>query len=158
MEKDKIITEELTEETAPAENAEEKLYSQAELDELLKAEREQLEKKLADAEKLADMSEADRIAYRRELIDKDLAEREARVAKRELIADALDMLEEKGLPKQLAACLNYTGKEECEASINAIGKAFESAVTSAVNERIRGRVPKLSVSCSNDAFLDGLGM
>ena len=160
LEKDKIITEEAAE-TAAADDtkpAEEKLYTQAELDELLKAERDCAEKKLVEAKKLSEMSESDRAAYSRKLIEKELAEREAAVAKRELTADALDMLAEAGLPKQLAACLNYANRDDCEASIAAVRTAFEGAVSAAVNERIRGRIPKFSPASTSDAFLDGLGM
>lgn len=164
LEEEKIITKETGTadyaETSSddAKPAEEKLYTQAELDELLKAERENAEKKLAEAKKLSEMSESDRAAYSRKLIDKELAEREAAVAKRELTADALDMLAEAGLPKQLAACLNYANRDECEASIEVVRTAFEGAVSAAVNERIRGRIPKFSPASTSDAFLDGLGM
>lgn len=136
----------------------EKLYTQADLDEKLTAEREQLEKKLAEAEKLAGMSESARSDYRREMLDKELCEREAAVAKRELMADAAEKLEAAGLPKQLAVCLNYSGRDECQLSLEAVGRAFESAVTAAVNDRIRGRAPKLSSGKPGDAFLEGLGM
>ena len=146
------------ENSAGTDKAKEKLYSQAELDEFLKAQRELAEKKIAEVKKLAEMSEAERTAYSRELIGKELAEREAAVARRELAADALDMLAEAGLPKQLAACLNYANRDDCEASIAAVKTAFENAVSAAVNERIRGRIPKFSSANPTDAFLDGLGM
>ncbi len=159
LEKEKITTEEATETSAAdTQPAEEKLYTQAELDELLRAERECADKKLAEVKKLSEMSESDRAAYSRNLVEKELAEREAAVAKRELTADALDMLAEAGLPKQLAACLNYANRDDCEASFTAVRTAFESAVSAAINERIRGRTPKLSSASISDAFLDGLGM
>lgn len=135
-----------------------KLYSQEELDRRVNAECEQLKKKLADAEKLAAMSEKERADHRRGLREKELAEREAAVAKRELIADAAEKLAEAGLPKQLAACLNYSGREECEQSLEAVAQAFETAVTGAVNKRIKGNIPKFAGSGPKDAFLDGLGM
>ncbi len=136
----------------------EKTYTRAELDTLIEKERDMYEKKLAEAEKLASMSEDARLDYRRGLLDKELSEREAAVAKRELMADAAEKLEAAGLPKQLAACLNYSGTEECSRSLEAVGKAFEEAVAGAVNERLRGRVPKISASGAKDAFLDGLGV
>ena len=152
-EENETVTEDAAEQTA-----DEKLYTKAELDELLNAEREQLGRKLAEAEKLAGMSEAARSDYKRELLDKELSEREAAVARRELMADAVEKLEAAGLPKQLAACLNYSGRDECLLSIETIGRAFTGAVTAAVNERIRGKAPKLSADGSCDAFLNGLGM
>ncbi|MBR5088933.1 MAG: DUF4355 domain-containing protein [Ruminiclostridium sp.] len=157
MQENEILTEEVDEEKG-SEPSGEKLYTQSQLDELLGAEREQLAKKLAEAEKLAAMSEAARTDYRREMREKELSEREAAVEKRELMADALELLEAAGLPKQLAACLNYSGREMCDRSIEAVGTAFESAVAAAVNERIRGKTPKISSGGTNDAFLAGLGM
>ena len=160
MQENEIIGEQ--ENTAPNENGgaeqDEKLYSQSELDQRVNEECEQLRKKLADTEKLAAMSEKERADHRRTVREKELAEREAAVAKRELIADAAERLAEAGLPKQLAACLNYSGREECEQSLEAVAQAFESAVTGAVNRRIKGNVPKFAGSGPKDAFLDGLGM
>lgn len=159
---EKQITDEQEIGGAPDENAaeekKEKLYSQAELDERVTTECEQLRKKLAEAEKLSGMSENERSDYRRGLLEKELAEREAAVAKRELIADAAEKLAKAGLPKQLAACLNYSGREECEMSLEAVAQAFETAVTGAVNKRIKGNVPKYAYTGPKDAFLDGLGV
>ena len=104
------------------------------------------------------MSESGREDYRREQLERSIAERESAVAKRELAAEAADKLIAAGLPKQLAGCLNYAGREECAASLSAVRAAFESALTSAVNDRVRGYIPKRSAVSTNDAFLDGLGM
>ena len=142
----------------PAEGDEDKLYTQSQLDELIETERGEFAKKLAEAEKLAAMSEAERSDYRRGQLDAELAEREAAVAKRELMADAYEMLEKAGLPKQLAVCLDYSDQKACERSFGTVSRAFESAVSSAVNERVRGKAPKLSAGGPADAFLAGLGV
>lgn len=144
-----------TDRTDETENGE-KFYSQAELDAMLQNERELLEKKLAEAEKLAAMSESARSDYKRELLTRELAEREAAVAKRELIADAADRLAASGLPKQLSLCLNYDSRDECYASLEAVSRVFIDAVTAAVNERMHGRSPKSMPAQGNDPFLDGL--
>ena len=52
-----------------------------------------------------------------------------------------EQLAEKGLPMSLAAVLNYTSAEECAASIEAVGKAFQEAVEKAVNDRLAGGKP-----------------
>lgn len=136
----------------------EKLYTQAELDAAIETERGRFAEKLAETEKLAAMSEEKKAEYLRGQLEKSLAEREAAVAKRELMADAVDRLSAAGLPRQLAECLNYSGREECAESLITVGKAFEEALTAAVTERFRGRTPKLASGGSNDAFLDGLGL
>lgn len=160
LEENKIISEEeLTEDNAASEENEKKeLYSRSELEELVKAQLEPLIKKLEAAEKLAAAPESERSDLRREQLEKELADREAAVAKRELMADAVEKLTAAGLPKQLADCLDYSGREECSSSLETVARAFQNALTAAVNERIRGRAPKLAPSGSNDAFLDGLGM
>ena len=55
----------------------EKLYSQAELDMRVNAECEKLRKKLAEAEKLSEMSEKERAEHRRGQLEKELAAKEA---------------------------------------------------------------------------------
>ena len=150
------------ENAANAENetvkSEEKLYTQEQLDSAVENERKELEKKLAEAEKLAAMTESKRADYKREQLEKQLERREAAVAKRELMADAVGMLADEGLPVQLAQCLNYSDRSSCEESFEAVKKAFGSAVSAAVGERLRGCSPKRSVNGSADAFLDGLGV
>lgn len=136
----------------------EKLYTQAELDAALNSERESFAAKLAEAEKLSAMNDDAKAEYLRGQLEKSLAEREEAVARRELMADALDRLEAAGLPKQLSECLNYSGREECDKSIERVGKAFEQALTAAISQRMRGRPPKLAAGGSSDAFLDGLGI
>ena len=135
-----------------------KLYTQEELDAALNSERESFEAKLAEAEKLSAMNDDDKAEYLRGQLEKALAEREEAVAKRELMADALDKLEAAGLPKQLSECLNYSCREACDKSIERVGKAFEQALTAAVTQRLRGRTPRLAAGGSSDAFLDGLGI
>lgn len=135
-----------------------KLYTAEELEKALSAEREMFAKKLAEAEKLAAMSESERDDHRREMLERSLAEREAAVARRELAAEAAEKLSAAGLPKQLAACLDYSGREECDKSLETVGRAFEESLTAAVNQRMRGIPPKFAPGGAKDAFLDGLGV
>ena len=138
--------------------AEERLYTQSELDGALNAEREKFAAKLAETEKLAAMSEEKKAEYLRGQLEKSLAEREAAVAKRELMSDAADRLAAEGLPKTLAECLDYSGKEACALSLERVSAAFENALAEAVTQRLRGRTPRFAPATGNDAFLDGLGL
>lgn len=140
------------------ETSEEKLYSERELNELLESGMSELRKKLAETEKLALMDAEEKVKYRREMAEKELAQREAAVAKRELMAAAIEKLVEADLPKQLASCLCYDSEEECDRSILAVSEAFREAVTMAVNQRLKGNAPKLISGTDRDAFLDGLGI
>lgn len=104
-----------------------------------------IEKQIADAkteaEKMAKMNADQKAQYEREKQEKELADREAAITKRELTATAKEQLAEKGLPISLATILNYTNAEECAASIDAVGKAFQEAVEKAVTDRLAGGKP-----------------
>lgn len=134
----------------------EQLFTKAQLDELLAKEREGFEVKLKEAEKLAQMDAQQKASYQRKQAEEALAKREAAVAKRELSAQAAERLAEYKLPKSLISCVNFAGTEECEKSIEGIREAFTTAVSNAVNERVRGSVPKYAQNDAKDAFLDGL--
>lgn len=105
-----------------------------------------------EAEKMAKMNAEQKAQYEREKQAKELAEREAAISRRELMATAKEQLEEKGLPLSLASVLNYTSAEECTASIDAVGKAFQEAVEKAVNDRLAGGKPPKKADTSTAAF------
>lgn len=96
---------------------------------------------VTEAEKMAKMNAEQKAQYEREKKEKEIADREAALTKRELTATAKEQLAEKGLPVSLAAVLNYSNAEECSASIEAVGKAFQEAVEKAVNDRLSGGKP-----------------
>lgn len=94
-----------------------------------------------EAEKLAKMNAEQKAEYEKEKREKELADREASITKRELAAAAKEQLAEKGLPLSLANVLNYSTAEACSASIDSVGKAFQEAVEKAVEERLSGGKP-----------------
>jgi len=96
------------------------------------------DEKLSEAEKLAKMTQAERADYMAKKREKDLADREAAITRRELQAEAKNTLTGKGLPLELADVLVYTDADACSASIEAVEKAFSAAVQAAVNERLKG--------------------
>lgn len=94
-----------------------------------------------EAEKMAKMNAEQKAQYQREKKDEELTKRENEITRRELMATAKEQLAEKGLPISLANVLNYSSAEECTASIEAVGKAFQEAVEKAVNDRLAGGKP-----------------
>lgn len=96
---------------------------------------------VTEAEKMAKMNAEQKAQYEREKKEKEMADREAAITKRELMATAKEQLAEKGLPLSLADVLNYSSAEECNASMEAIGKTFQEAVEKAVEERLKGGKP-----------------
>uniref|UniRef100_UPI00359C78FC DUF4355 domain-containing protein n=1 Tax=Faecalicatena contorta TaxID=39482 RepID=UPI00359C78FC len=97
--------------------------------------------KLSEAEKLAKMTQEERNRYNQQKREKELAEKEAAITKRELMAEAKITLAEKKLPVGLAEVLSYTDADSCNKSIDAVEKAFQEAVEAAVQDRLKGGTP-----------------
>lgn len=144
-------------ETAQAENAgagkadpEGKAFTQADVERMISArvnrEREKWEQtvqaKVSEAQKLAGMTAEQRTQAEREQAEKRLAEKERELTSRELRLTAIDTLNQKGLPVELADCLAYTDAEVCGKSLESVSKAFEKAVSKKVDERLRQAPPK----------------
>lgn len=97
-----------------------------------------LETAKTEAEKLAKMNADEKAKYAEDKRIADLEKREKDINTRELKAQAYETLAGKGLPKDLVEILNYQDAESCNKSIEAVEKAFQSAVEKAVNEKLRG--------------------
>lgn len=119
----------------------EKKYSDADVDAMMAKKGAKWQKKVEEATKLAKMNAEEKAKYEREQRDKELAEREAAITKRELTATAKETLADKGLPIELSAVLDYSNAEACNESIVAVEKAFMSAVNKAVEQRLKGSAP-----------------
>lgn len=143
---------------------EQKTFTQAELDKIIqerlsraqsKWEKEfetKLNEAKTEAEKLAKMNAEQKAEYERKKREDELAKREGEITRRELRATALESLAEKGLPKQLADILDYTDAESTSKSIESVEKVFRESVEAAVNERLKGDLPKGGGGKGNDGF------
>lgn len=112
-----------------------------------------------EAEKLAKMSEEQRVQHEREQAEKqaqareaELAKREAELTRRELKATAGATLESKGIPRDLAEILDYTDADACNASIAVLEKAFNESVQAKVNERLKASGMSLPASAGKPDF------
>lgn len=74
--------------------------------------------------------------------DEKLQKREAELTRRELRADALTLLGEKGLPASLIDCVALDSKDGMTASVAAAEKAFRASVDAEVAEKLKGTPPK----------------
>ncbi len=99
--------------------------------------KEKLEQAKTEAEKLAKMNADQKAEYERKKRMEELAAREVEITRRELRAQALEQLAEKGLPKQLADILVYTDADSTSTSLEAVEKSFKEAVEAGINERLR---------------------
>lgn len=103
----------------------------------------ELENAKTEAEKLAKMNAEQKAKYEEDKKVAELEKREKDITTRELKAQAYETLAEKNLPKELIGTLNFESAETCNASMEAVEKAFQSAVEKAVNEKLRGsEIPK----------------
>lgn len=121
-------------------NQEERTFTQDQVDEIvtkrLKREREKLSKILDE-----------------ENFDRELLEREKRVEKREIIADAKEKFFELGLPNEFFELVNTDSREAMEASIESIKKINNEVighlVSNEVNQRLRGKTPSTATGTSS---------
>ena len=97
---------------------------------------------LTEAEKLRNMKAEEKAKYEENKRIKALEAREKEITTRELKAQAYETLAEKNLPKELISTLNFESADTCNASIEAVEKAFQSAVEKAINDRLKGNDPK----------------
>lgn len=148
----------------------EKLYSHAEVENIInrrfaklqresEKQAEQARKEgITEGEKLANMSADERIKAQQEKAESDfkaredaLKQREAEVARKELRAQAVETLNEKGLPAGLADLLVYTDAESCNASIATVEKTFRDAVKAEVDKRLAASAAPLNRSGASGA-------
>lgn len=114
---------------------------------------EEVEKLITDArarwdteqqvkERLAKLAPDARAAEEQRLKEESFAKREGEILRRELLADAVDTLTQKGLPKTLADILDLSSADNYKKSIESVEKAFTEAVTNAVEQKLRGKTPE----------------
>ena len=101
----------------------------------------QQQEKITEAEKLKKMNADEKAKYELDKRSKELDKKEKDITTRELKAQAYETLAEKNLPKELIDTLNFSDAETCNASIEAVEKAFQNAVKKAVDDRLRSKPP-----------------
>lgn len=111
------------------------------------------QEKITEAEKLKKMNADEKAKYEQDKRTKELDKREKDITTRELKAQAYETLAEKNLPKELIDALNFSDAETCNASIEAVEKAFQNAVKKAVDDRLRSKPPvKPAEQTNGDVF------
>ncbi|WP_433956987.1 DUF4355 domain-containing protein [Cytobacillus horneckiae] len=96
---------------------------------------------LAEKERLSQLSEKERKDEELNNREKEIENRLAELERKELKADAVTDLTEKGLPSSFADFVLGKNAETTLANINAIKTAFDEAVNAAVKERLRQDTP-----------------
>ncbi len=102
------------------------------------------EAKVAEAQKLAEMSATEKSNYELEQSKKELSELKHKVAVSEMTTEARKQLAEQGVDvsDDLVTALIRDDAEQTKASIDAFAETFKAAVETAVTERLKGTPPK----------------
>jgi transketolase len=145
-------------------NQELKTYTQEEVDKLLQSEadrrvtealktarakwekefREKLEKEKKEAERLSKLSAEEREKELLKQKEQELAEKEKAIRMKELHLDTIEVLAQEGLPVGFAEFLIQGDAETTNENIKKFKKEWQEALSKAVDERIKGKSPRLS--------------
>lgn len=116
---------------------------------------EKLEQEKKEAERLAKLSEKERKEEELTKREQELQDRLRQLELKELKADAIADLNEKGLPSEFADFLLADNAEKTLENINHFKTAFDQAVNEAVKGKLRQETPKASgnnVTLSREQF------
>lgn len=149
-------------ETETAEKQEEtKTYTQEEVDNLTKdlltqeqvnkiikervaREKQKKEEEIKEAERLAKLSRDEREKELNEKTKKELEDARATIRRMNLEHDTEKILVEENLPLQFKSFLISSNEENTNENIKTFKKIYDKAVDDAVNERLKGKVPRAS--------------
>lgn len=106
--------------------------------------KQKLEEEKREAERLAKLSERERKEEELRKREEELQERLRQLELKELKADAIADLNNKGLPAEFADFLLADNAEKTLENINNFKQAFDKAVNEAVKEKLRQDTPKAS--------------
>nr|DAH61361.1 MAG TPA: capsid scaffolding protein [Caudoviricetes sp.] len=140
--------------TNATQNEENKTYTEAEVMEMLQKETdrrvtEALKKqerknnaKIAEAQKLASMNEAEKYEYQLKQREEAIAAKERELAMLENKNEASKILNEKGLSLALVDFIVAEDAETMKANIDLLDRAFKASVKAEVEKRLGGAAPK----------------
>lgn len=131
-----------------------KLYTEEELEEIIKArvarEQKNARKQVEEAEKLAKMNEDEKRAYEFEKLRKELDEYKAKEKRSDMAKEASKILAEKGLIAT-DSMLDYVVREDAESTQSAI-EDFENLINGIVQREVKkaltGQSPRVKVNSS----------
>jgi len=132
------------------EKSEEKLFTQAEMNEVIqqrlarkeKEVEEQIKEVQAEAERLAQLSAEEKEKELVEKTRKENEERERRISIRENKLDAIDMFRESKVPENLVDYVINEDKERTLENAKAFTELYNESVSKTVEEKLKGTPPK----------------
>ena len=135
-------------EQKPNNGADEKKYSDADLDRIINKKfaemKQKEEKKVAEAAKLAEMNAQQKAEYERDKIQKELDEYKRKDALAEMSKTARKMFSDEGISisDELLSRLVTTDAAETKSAVDSFVSLYKEAVEDGVKARLRGEVPK----------------
>lgn len=109
-----------------------------------------LQQMLGESDRLSRMTEEERAAYQTSRREADLAAREKQLMERELRAEAIEILAQRGLPRELAEAIGYTGREAMLAAVDNLERVFRNAVQAGIEQRMKGEIPAAGAPAAGD--------
>lgn len=128
--------------------ADEKKYSDADLDKIINKKfaqwQEKKQKEVDEVQKLATMNAQQKAEYERDQLKKELDEYKRKDSLAEMSKTARKILSDDGIsvPDELLSMLVTADAEETKTAVDGFSKAFKEALESAVKERLKGEPPK----------------
>ena len=174
-----VVNEEVQNTEVKADEVQVKTFTQDELNKIV-AERVAKERRKLDAEilkqqemqeklieeeseKLAKMTEAEKVKAKAERERKKFEEKVARYEaemrafeQEKIKTQTMKLLDEKGLPIELCQFINSSTADEIMDNVNTFYKCFNEAVEQVVTERLRGKSPSVSTVSRNTYSMDQL--
>lgn len=145
-------TNDAAEHENPSGQAEERRYTDADVDRIIDrkfAEWQKKQQKAVDeAKKLERMNAQQKAEYERDQLQKALDEYKRKDSLAEMTKTARKMLTDSGIavPDELLSVLVTTDADQTKAAIDSFSGLFAAAVETAVKERLRGEPPKKGTS------------
>ena len=116
-----------------------------------------------ESEKLAKMTEAEKVKAKAERERKKFEEKVARYEaemrafeQEKIKTQTMKLLDEKGLPIELCQFINSSTADEIMDNVNTFYKCFNEAVEQVVTERLRGKSPSVSTVSKNTYSMEQL--
>lgn len=107
----------------------------------LAEEKAKWEAEFVKKEELSKLPDADKAKAEADAQRAELAAVKQQLAERELKAESISYLQKEGYPIGLADMLNFSSKEAKDKTLEKVVGIFETALESAVKERLKGKTP-----------------
>lgn len=127
---------------AAKETAEEKSFTQADMDAAIEAAKQKWLDEAAEAERVKKLTPEQKAAEEQEKKDTEIASLRSQLLQKELRENATKTLEKDGFPVGLADVLDYSSKERMEESLKNTTAVFKESLASAIQTRLKGKTPE----------------